>query len=93
MYLTYHLFPFSNLYLSWGLFQVLRGISFLNVDAKLRHGNLHGNAVFVNSAGDWKLFGFENMKSTDMEEDFAPPSVPSLQKYSSPEVSLHDLRK
>ena len=52
-----------DLYLSWGIYQVLRGVAFLNVDAKLRHNNLHGNAIYVNAAGDWKLFGFEIMDS------------------------------
>ena len=30
---------------------------------KLRHNNLHGNAIYVNAAGDWKLFGFDIMDS------------------------------
>ena len=55
-----------DLYLSWGIYQVLRGVAFLNVDAKLRHNNLHGNAIYVNAAGDWKLFGFEIMDSIGM---------------------------
>ena len=55
-----------DLYLSWGIYQVLRGVAFLNVDAKLRHNNLHGNAIYVNGAGDWKLFGFEIMDSAGM---------------------------
>ena len=55
-----------DLYLSWGIYQVLRGVAFLNVDAKLRHNNLHGNAIYVNAAGDWKLFGFEIMDSVGM---------------------------
>ena len=55
-----------DLYLSWGIYQVLRGVAFLNIDAKLRHNNLHGNAIFVNTAGDWKLFGFEIVDSVGM---------------------------
>ena len=45
---------------------MLRGVAFLNIDAKLRHNNLHGNAIFVNAAGDWKLFGFEIVDSVGM---------------------------
>lgn len=79
-----------DLYLSWGIYQVLRGVAFLNVDAKLRHNNLHGDAIYVNAAGDWKLFGFEIMDSVE-SGDFVQPSSPALQKYAAPEVT--DLSK
>ncbi len=38
-------------YMAWGIFQVLRGLAFLNNDAKLAHNSLFGDAVFVNQVG------------------------------------------
>ncbi len=66
-------------YLAWGLFQVLRGLSFLNNDAKLRHNSLHGDAVFVTRAGDWKLFALDRVTPADPESHPAAPRLQALQ--------------
>ncbi len=80
------------LYLSWGIFQVMRGVGFMSADARLKHNNLHGDAIFVNAAGDWKLFGFECVTTADSEE-FPGPCSPALQKYAAPEVSDSSKRR
>ncbi len=66
-------------YLAWGVYQVLRAVSFLNNDAKLSHNGLHGDAIFVSKSGDWKLFGLERVGPADPESHPAAPRLQSLQ--------------
>ena len=73
--------------------QVLRGLAFLNSDANLRHNSLHGDAIFVTKAGDWKLFCLDRMTSTDLVDDLPAASLASLQKYDPPEVTDHAKRR
>ncbi|TGZ57170.1 hypothetical protein CRM22_009998 [Opisthorchis felineus] len=44
-----------NLMSSWGIYQISRALSFLNDDAKLTHNAVRMDAVFVTTAGEWKL--------------------------------------
>ena len=55
---------------------MLRGLAFLNVDAKLSHNALHGDAVVVTPAGDWKLFGLTQVVPCP-EAAESPPSAMS----------------
>ncbi|XP_008207719.1 N-terminal kinase-like protein isoform X2 [Nasonia vitripennis] len=55
-----------ELYLSWGIFQITRALSFLNNDGNLRHNNVHLWSVFVNEeSGEWKLGSVEYMTAVD----------------------------
>ena len=73
-------------YLSWGILQVFRGVAFLH-EANLVHGSLHAGSVFVTLGGEWKLFGFEQMKSTQNSNDSVVKSHwPALNKYLPPEL-------
>ncbi|KAL3101232.1 hypothetical protein niasHT_027988 [Heterodera trifolii] len=46
-----------ELFVSWGLYQVLNCLKFLHNEAKISHNNLR-NAIFVTESGDWKLASF-----------------------------------
>jgi SCY1-like protein 2 len=49
----------SPLEVKYGLLHVVEAISFLHADAKLVHGNLNPNCIFLDSVGRWKVGGFE----------------------------------
>ncbi|ERL88617.1 hypothetical protein D910_06002 [Dendroctonus ponderosae] len=55
--------PQKDLYVAWGIFQITRGLSFLNNDGSLRHNNVNIWSVFVNNSGEWKLGGVEYVSS------------------------------
>lgn len=74
-----------ELYLSWGIFQITRALSFLNNDGCLRHNNVCSLTVFVNAAGEWKLGGVEHMNSVNEELGVPIKVLQSLEKYSPPE--------
>uniref|UniRef100_A0A0A9WDH2 N-terminal kinase-like protein n=1 Tax=Lygus hesperus TaxID=30085 RepID=A0A0A9WDH2_LYGHE len=59
-------------YLTWGLMNVCKAISFLNSDAKLSHNEVAIEAVYVNSAGEWKLGRLG--KATELEGSSSPSS-------------------
>lgn len=64
------------------------------MDAKLRHNGLHGDAIFVNDAGDWKLFGLQIMTPATDEGDGIPGSaLQSLVKYDPPEIGDSSKRR
>lgn len=48
-----------NLLSSWGIHQVAKALVFLNEDGKLAHNAVRMDAVFVSSAGEWKLGGLD----------------------------------
>jgi len=77
--------PKRDNYIAWGIFQVTRGISFLNNDAKLKHNNIHSASVFVNSCGDWKISGLEYVCPV---QQVTPNNkiLPTLDKYQPPEI-------
>ncbi|KAJ1911919.1 Protein kinase domain-containing protein ppk32 [Tieghemiomyces parasiticus] len=50
-------FELDTLEIQKGLLQVAKALQFCHQDAKLVHGNLTPNAIFVNAKGDWKLGG------------------------------------
>ena len=72
-----------------GFSQILDALQFLNEDCGLVHGNVTPNAIFVNSAGDFKLGGLELCSDYN-----CPGAVPNLwmtnprfvpEKYQDPE--------
>ena len=52
-------------------------------EANLIHGSLHAGSIFVTPAGEWKLFGFEQMRSTQNPEPKG--HFPQLNKFHPPE--------
>ncbi|XP_011500938.1 PREDICTED: N-terminal kinase-like protein [Ceratosolen solmsi marchali] len=73
-----------ELYLSWGIFQITRALSFLNNDGNLRHNNVNLWSVFVNEeSGEWKLGSVEYMTGIDAPYTFLPKI---LQIYQPPEA-------
>ncbi|KAF9930396.1 hypothetical protein FBU30_000527 [Linnemannia zychae] len=51
-------FELDELEVQKGLLQLGKGLQFCHNDAKIVHGNLVPDAIFVNAKGDWKLAGF-----------------------------------
>ncbi|KAJ8672982.1 hypothetical protein QAD02_004243 [Eretmocerus hayati] len=73
-----------ELYLSWGIFQITRALSFLNNDGSLRHNNVNLWSVFVNEeSGEWKLGSVEYMTAVDAPYTSLPQV---LQVYRPPEA-------
>lgn len=69
--------------LSWGLFQVTKGLSFLNNDGKLIHYNVCASSVFVTPGGEWKLGGVEYANPDSSV--FPVKILPQLDVYNPPE--------
>ncbi|BES91372.1 STYKc [Nesidiocoris tenuis] len=60
----------KQLYLSWGLMNIFKGVAFLNHSASLAHDGIGIEAVFVNSAGEWKLGGFTSTKELSADKSW-----------------------
>lgn len=72
--------------ISWGLHQVLKGLSFLVNDCNLIHNNVCMASIFVDSAGEWKLGGVDYMYPAQGTDSIPPVKIlPVLQKYDPPE--------
>ncbi|MCJ1430502.1 hypothetical protein MMC29_008420 [Sticta canariensis] len=63
-----------------GLLQIAQGLEFLHESAKLIHGNLTPEAIYVNVKSDWKIAGLL----------FAGPSDTSNAQNSIPPISLSE---
>ncbi|CAF0712601.1 unnamed protein product [Brachionus calyciflorus] len=71
--------------ISWGLYQIATALNFINSDCKLVHNNVNISSIFVNRAGEWKLFSFEY---THGIQDQSPYKyLTSLDCYTPPEKS------
>lgn len=82
----------KELYLSWGIFQIMRALSFLNNDGNMRHNNVCLSSVFVNNAGEWKLGAVEYLTNIQESSTGMPVKImPDLEKYDPPEKT--DLNK
>ncbi|XP_065214218.1 N-terminal kinase-like protein [Planococcus citri] len=75
----------KDMYLSWGIFQITRALSFLNNDGNLKHNNVCMASIFVNLAGEWKLGCVEHMTGASDGDGVPIKILPSLEKYSPPE--------
>ena len=64
-----------------GLLQVAKGLEFLHDSAKLVHGNINPEAVFINAKSDWKLSGLA----------FAGPPDGVESSESSPQIALSEV--
>lgn len=75
----------NELAISWGIHQIVKGLSFLINDCSFRHNNVCIWSVFVDQAGEWKLGGVDYLHHS---KDPAPTkSLPSLKVYDPPEKS------
>ena len=71
--------------ISWGLHQVVAGLSFLVNNCNLIHNNVCMSSIYVDRAGEWKIMGLEYMFG---ENDSPPVKVShGLEKYDPPEKS------
>ncbi|VVC26936.1 Hypothetical protein CINCED_3A008055 [Cinara cedri] len=52
-------------YISWGIYNIIEGLKFLNFEAKLCHNKVCIWSVFINKGGQWKLGELEYMNSVD----------------------------
>lgn len=77
--------PQKDLYLSWGIFQITRALSFLNNDGNLRHNNVSVWSVFVNASGEWKLGSLEYVSPVDGNPMPPVKIPPALEVYDPPE--------
>ncbi|KAK3284628.1 hypothetical protein CYMTET_7730 [Cymbomonas tetramitiformis] len=66
-------------YLSWGLHQITKAVSFLSNDCKLIHGNVCLDAIVVTEQLDWKLHGFDMLTEYDQADAYDSP----LKLYSN----------
>ncbi|XP_076442467.1 N-terminal kinase-like protein isoform X2 [Babylonia areolata] len=74
--------------ISWGLHQILKGLSFLVNDCNLIHNNVCMASVFVDPAGEWKIGGVDYMYPAQGPDSIPPVKIlPVLQKYDPPEKS------
>nr|CAB3265905.1 N-terminal kinase-like protein [Phallusia mammillata] len=74
---------------SWGLHQIVKGLSFLLNSVNVIHNNVCMSSMFVDSAGEWKLGGIDYMYPATGEGSNMPPikTAPALEKYDPPEKS------
>lgn len=63
-----------------GLLQIAKGLEFLHDSAKLVHGNLTPDAVFINAKSDWKISGL----------GFAGPPDNAEGHQTMPQISLSE---
>ncbi|KAG0369887.1 hypothetical protein BGZ54_008539 [Gamsiella multidivaricata] len=77
-------FELDELEIQKGLLQLGKGLQFCHNDARIVHGNLVPDAIFVNAKGDWKMagFGFSTFLSRD-------PNVPTPVEYWDYDHELH----
>ncbi|KAJ3349334.1 SCY1-like protein 2 [Allomyces javanicus] len=73
-------YELDELEIQKGVLQLARALEFCHHDAKLVHGNLVPEVVWINSKGDWKLGGFFfsrwNQYGTDKKVDFPEYNAP-----------------
>lgn len=75
----------KELFIAWGLFQVVRALKFLNNDGNLQHNSICLGNILVNTAGEWKLGGFENATPSSLMNSLPIKILPSFEKYDPPE--------
>uniref|UniRef100_A0A6A7FQD4 N-terminal kinase-like protein n=1 Tax=Hirondellea gigas TaxID=1518452 RepID=A0A6A7FQD4_9CRUS len=83
--------------IAWGIRQVLQGVNFLNIDAKLEHLNICSPSIFVTPGGEWRIAGVEYCRPLpDSGQVPEPPPnklPPSLNVYDTPEKLDPNRRK
>ncbi|XP_078486536.1 N-terminal kinase-like protein isoform X1 [Ciona intestinalis] len=84
----------NELAISWGLHQIVKGVSFLLNSVNLIHNNVCMSSMFVDAAGEWKLGGVDYMYPASGEGSNYPPikMLPALEKYDPPEKNMSSSR-
>ena len=67
---------------SWGIFNIVEALSFLHTQAKLAHGMICPDAVFVTPGGDFKLGRFELITPLGIADGGGGPT-PHFRKYDA----------
>jgi len=67
---------------SWGIYNIVEGLSFLHTQAKLAHGMICPDAVFVTPGGDFKLGGFDLVTPLGIADGGGGPT-PHFRKYEA----------
>ncbi|KAK3778636.1 hypothetical protein RRG08_016613 [Elysia crispata] len=76
----------NKIAISWGLHQIVKGLSFLVNDCNLIHNNVCMASIFVDPAGEWKLGGVDYMYPAQGADSIPPVKIlPLLERYNSPE--------
>lgn len=76
-----HTSPASNAAaVSWGIYNLVEALDFLHSQAKLAHGMICPDAVFVTPAGDFKLGGLDLITPIGIEDGGGGPT-PHFRKY------------
>jgi len=75
-----------------GLFHVIKSLSFLHTDAKLLHGCICPQSLFVTKAGDWKLGGFD-LTSSSISTLFQANLGLIPSRYQAPEIQKKDFNR
>jgi len=65
---------------SWGIFNIVEALGFLHTQAKLAHGMICPDAVFVTPAGDFKLGGFDLITPLGISDGGGGPT-PHFRKF------------
>jgi len=65
---------------SWGIHNIVEALGFLHAQAKLAHGMICPDAVFVTPSGDFKLGGFDLITPVGIEDGGGGPT-PHFRKY------------
>ncbi|KAI1295404.1 putative inactive serine/threonine-protein kinase scy1 [Halotydeus destructor] len=74
----------KRLAISWGLYQVSKGLSFLVNDCNLNHNNIFMGSIYVNDSANWKIGGLDYV--TSVGGPIPPKYVPNLDKYLPPDT-------
>jgi len=67
---------------SWGIHNIVEALGFLHAQAKLAHGMVCPDAVFVTPSGDFKLGGFDLITPVGIEDGGGGPT-PHFRKYEA----------
>ncbi|KKY15593.1 putative protein kinase [Phaeomoniella chlamydospora] len=78
----------DDLEIQKGVLQIAKGLEFLHESAKLVHGNLAPDAIYVNAKGDWKLAGlaFAGPQNTAKGHQTLPTIALSKVLYHDPRL-------
>ncbi|XP_023231416.1 N-terminal kinase-like protein [Centruroides sculpturatus] len=81
----------KKLAISWGLYQITKGLCFLNNDCNLLHNYICMSSVFVDRAGEWRLGGLDYVCSANQK---SPSKLLFTQEvYNPPEVKSQPCNK
>lgn len=67
--------------ISWGIYNIVEALDFLHAQAKLAHGMVCPDAIFVTPAGDFKLGGFDLITPLGIADGDMGGPTPHFRKY------------